>query len=98
MSVMEHENLSLIVAETRWPSSVIDCEVDETLLYSEMILKGLLAHLRSGGGTKMVVVEERKKIGGGFEFSGNGGGGKGRRLVEVLVGFLVGVVMFYLLV
>ena len=43
-------------------------------------------------------MEERKKIGGGFEFSGNGGGGKGRRLVEVLVGFLVGVVMLYLLV
>ena len=70
MAVMGYENLSLIVAETRWPSSGIDCEVDETLLYSEMFLKGLLAHLRSGGGTKMVVVEERKKIGGGFEFSG----------------------------
>ncbi|KAF3486437.1 hypothetical protein F2Q69_00054374 [Brassica cretica] len=89
MAVMGYENLSLIVAETRWPSSEIDCEVDETLLYSEMFLKGLLAHLRSGGGTKMVVVEERKRIGGGFEFSGNGGGGKGRRLVEVF-GWVLG--------
>ncbi|KAF3543951.1 hypothetical protein DY000_02009302 [Brassica cretica] len=86
---MGYENLFLIVAETRWPSSGIDCEVDETLLYSEMFLKGLLAHLRSSGGTKMVVVEERKKIGGGFEFSGNGGGGKGRRLVEVF-GWVLG--------
>ncbi|CAN6927791.1 unnamed protein product [Brassica oleracea] len=60
MAVMEHENLSLIVAETRWPSSVIDCEVDETLIWWWWR--------------------------------------KGRRLVEVLVGFLVGVVMFYLLV
>ncbi|KAF2530448.1 hypothetical protein F2Q70_00030852 [Brassica cretica] len=89
MAVMGYENLSLIVAETRCPSSEIDCEVDETLLYSEMFLKGLLAHLRSGGGTKMVVVEERKRIGGGFEFSGNGGGGKGRRLVEVF-GWVLG--------
>ncbi|KAL0671458.1 hypothetical protein Bca4012_034162 [Brassica carinata] len=79
MAVMGYENLSLIVAETGWPSSGIDCEVDETLLYSEMFLKGLLAHLRSGGGTKMVVVEERKKI----------GGGKGRRLVEVF-GWVLG--------
>ncbi|KAG2286500.1 hypothetical protein Bca52824_046104 [Brassica carinata] len=52
MAVMGYENLSLIVAETRWPSSGIDCEVDETLLYSEMFVKGLLAHLRSGGGGK----------------------------------------------
>ncbi|KAF2583429.1 hypothetical protein F2Q68_00005717 [Brassica cretica] len=62
MAVMGHENLSVIVAETGWPSSGIDSgEVDETLLYSEMFLKGLLAHLRSGGGTKMVVVEGKEE-------------------------------------
>ncbi|KAL0670241.1 hypothetical protein Bca4012_032945 [Brassica carinata] len=61
MAVMGYENLSLIVAETRWPSSGIDCEVDETLLYSEMFVKGLLAHLRSGGGGKVMVVEGKEE-------------------------------------
>ncbi|KAF3499058.1 hypothetical protein F2Q69_00045762 [Brassica cretica] len=62
MAVMGHENLSVIVAETGWPSSGIDYgEDDATLLYSEMFLKGLLAHLRSGGGTKMMVVEGKEE-------------------------------------
>ncbi|CAH8360488.1 unnamed protein product [Eruca vesicaria subsp. sativa] len=54
MAVMGHENLPVVVAETGWPSSGIDGgEVDATLLYSEMYLKGLLGHLRSGGGTPL---------------------------------------------
>ncbi|CAN6841245.1 unnamed protein product [Brassica oleracea] len=89
MAVMGYENLSLIVAETRWPSSEIDCEVDETLLYSEMFLKGLLAHLRSGGGTKMVVVLSSRVM--VVE-------GKEEDWWRFLVRFLVGVVMLYLLV
>ncbi|KAJ4895925.1 Glycosyl hydrolase superfamily protein [Raphanus sativus] len=54
MAVMGHENLPVIVAETGWPSSGIDAgEVDATLLYSEMFLKALLGHLRSGVGTPL---------------------------------------------
>ncbi|XP_019099906.1 PREDICTED: glucan endo-1,3-beta-glucosidase 2-like [Camelina sativa] len=54
MAVMGHENLPVIVAETGWPSSGIDAsEVDATLLYSEMFLKALLTHLRSGSGTPL---------------------------------------------
>nr|VDD00857.1 unnamed protein product [Brassica oleracea] len=65
MAVMGHENLSVIVAETGWPSSGIDSgEDDATLLYSKMFLKGLLAHLRSGGGTKMVVLSSRVVVEG----------------------------------
>ncbi|KAL0656214.1 hypothetical protein Bca4012_076798 [Brassica carinata] len=81
MAVMGHENLSVIVAETGWPSSGIDYgEDDVTLLYSEMFLKGLLAHLRSGGGTKMVVVEGKEedwwRIGGsGMDIRGKARGG-----------------------
>ncbi|WZZ17634.1 hypothetical protein YC2023_110723 [Brassica napus] len=122
MAVMGHENLPVIVAETGWPSSGIDAgEVDATLLYSEMFLKALLAHLRSGGGTPLrkegvaevyvfELVEKEAKQGVrnwgllhhnmtsqySFEFS-DGGGGKGRRFVEVLVGFFVEVVMLCLL-
>ncbi|CAN8254502.1 unnamed protein product [Cochlearia groenlandica] len=54
MAVMGHENLPVIVAETGWPSSGIDGnEVDATLMYSEMYLKALMNHLRSGSGTPL---------------------------------------------
>uniref|UniRef100_A0A1J3I6J8 glucan endo-1,3-beta-D-glucosidase n=1 Tax=Noccaea caerulescens TaxID=107243 RepID=A0A1J3I6J8_NOCCA len=55
MAAMGHNNLPVIVTETGWPSSGIDtsAEEDMTFLYSEMFLKGLLAHLRSGSGTPL---------------------------------------------
>ncbi|CAA7060395.1 unnamed protein product [Microthlaspi erraticum] len=120
MAVMGHENLPLIVAETGWPSSGIDAgEVDATMLYSEMFLRALLTHLRSGSGTPLrkegvsevyvfELVEKEAKQGirnwgllhhnmtskYSFEFSD---GGETRRFKELLIGFVVEVVMLYLL-
>ncbi|XP_010534680.1 PREDICTED: glucan endo-1,3-beta-glucosidase 2 [Tarenaya hassleriana] len=54
MAVMGHENLPVIVAETGWPCTGTDArEVDATVLYAEMYLKGLIKHLRSGNGTPL---------------------------------------------
>ncbi|CAA7060601.1 unnamed protein product [Microthlaspi erraticum] len=55
MAAMGHKDLPLIVAETGWPSSGVETfsEEDLTLVYSEMFLRGLLAHLRSGSGTPL---------------------------------------------
>ncbi|KAI6670108.1 hypothetical protein NL676_004993 [Syzygium grande] len=54
MAVAGHENIPVIVAETGWPSSSPDAtEIDANELYSEMYVKGLLGHLRSGQGTPL---------------------------------------------
>jgi hypothetical protein len=57
MAAMGHKDLPLIVAETGWPSAGIDTFLEEeddlTLEHSEMFLRGLLAHLRSGSGTPL---------------------------------------------
>ncbi|KAI3419457.1 Glucan endo-1 [Psidium guajava] len=54
MAVAGHENIPVIVAETGWPNSSPDAtEIDANELYSEMYVKGLLGHLRSGQGTPL---------------------------------------------
>ncbi|KAK3436753.1 hypothetical protein EUGRSUZ_C01473 [Eucalyptus grandis] len=53
-AVAGHENIPVIVAETGWPNSILDAaEIDANELYSEMYVKGLLGHLRSGQGTPL---------------------------------------------
>ncbi|XP_052185319.1 glucan endo-1,3-beta-glucosidase 12 [Diospyros lotus] len=46
MAVAGHENIPVIVTETGWPS-------DDDSNYSEMYIKGLIRHLRSGLGTPL---------------------------------------------
>ncbi|XP_010034154.2 glucan endo-1,3-beta-glucosidase 12, partial [Eucalyptus grandis] len=54
MAVAGHENIPVIVAETGWPNSSPDAaEIDANEHYSEMYVKGLLGHLRSGQGTPL---------------------------------------------
>ncbi|CAK9135721.1 unnamed protein product [Ilex paraguariensis] len=50
MAVSGHENIPLIVTETGWPCS---SDPNEAQAYTEMYLKGLISHLRSGLGTPL---------------------------------------------
>ncbi|GJR20678.1 glycoside hydrolase, catalytic domain-containing protein [Tanacetum coccineum] len=53
MAVAGHENIPLIVTETGWPCYDPLNEGEARVVYSEMYLRGLVSHLKSGRGTQL---------------------------------------------
>ncbi|MCD9642903.1 hypothetical protein HAX54_029946 [Datura stramonium] len=53
MAVSGYENVPLILTETGWPSNDEHMNAEESQLYAEKYLQGLVSHLKSGLGTPL---------------------------------------------
>ncbi|KAM3303338.1 glucan endo-1,3-beta-glucosidase, acidic [Capsicum chacoense] len=53
MAVSGYENVPLILTETGWPSNDEHMNAEESKMYAERYLQGLISHLKSGLGTPL---------------------------------------------
>ncbi|XP_004251443.2 LOW QUALITY PROTEIN: glucan endo-1,3-beta-glucosidase [Solanum lycopersicum] len=53
MAVSGYENVPLILTETGWPSNDEHMNAEESQMYAEKYLQGLISHLKSGLGTPL---------------------------------------------